>query len=367
MLKFKTAFVTFFPIIPDNMGSSTVINSRFKSWPFKKKIFQISHLQRINDNHTQTIFIDKESPINKILKLPQLIFSMYKFLKNSKNNLIIIEGASWIFYSFIVLISFKILLPNTKIIYISHSIESEIRKKYSNFVIFYLTKFLERLVFKYSTISTSVSNIEKYKIKNLYNHDPKLYPNAITLKNKITKQILKEDYIIYSGSYLYKPNKDAVDYLIKNIMPNLLKRFPNLKLVLTGGGFDKKITWVINMGIVKKKDLHNLIHFSKCMCVPLKFGSGTRIKIIEAMALGTIVISTKKGIEGIDLNNTEPPFIADDKKDIIKKIIYVIKENRILKRKSINDKSYYLKKFSMKTITNNFLKQNINTMFNEKL
>ena len=38
------------------------------------------------------------------------------------------------------------------------------------------------------------------------------------------------------------------------------------------------------------------------MCVPLKYGSGTRIKIIEALMLGTIVISSSKGIEGIKLN-----------------------------------------------------------------
>ena len=38
MKKFKTAFITFFPVVPDNMGSSAVINTRFKRWPLKKKI-----------------------------------------------------------------------------------------------------------------------------------------------------------------------------------------------------------------------------------------------------------------------------------------------------------------------------------------
>ena len=181
MLKFKTAFVTFFPVIPDNMGSSAVINSRFKNWPNKKKLFQLSHVKKINNHKIKTIFIKKENPINKIIKLPELIFKIFQFLKKSKNNLIIIEGASWIFYSFIVLFSFKIMLPNSKIIYISHSIESEIRKKYSNKLIYYLTKFLERFVFKYSYLSTSVSKLEQNKIKKLYDHETILYSNAITI------------------------------------------------------------------------------------------------------------------------------------------------------------------------------------------
>ena len=138
-----------------------------------------------------------------------------------------------------------------KILYLSHSVESEIRKKYSNILIFKLTKFLEKLVFKYADISTTVSTIEKKKIMKLYNSKTILYPNALTLDNEIKKQTLFKDYIIYSGSYLYKPNKNAIDTLNKKIMPMLLEKFPNLKLVLTGGGFNKRLPWVINKGIVK--------------------------------------------------------------------------------------------------------------------
>ena len=359
MFKFKTAFVTFFPIIPDNMGSSTVINSRFKNWPNKKKLFQISHLKDINNSNLKTIPIKSETPINRIVNLPKLIFEVFNFLKNSKNNLIVIEGASWIFYSFIVLFSFKLLLPSSKILYLSHSVESEIRKKYSNILIFKLTKFLERWVFKYADISTTVSAIEQKKIMKLYNSKTILYPNALTLDNEIKKQTLFKDYIIYSGSYLYKPNKNAIDTLNDKIMPKLLEKFPNLKLVLTGGGFNKKLPWVINKGIVKKKDLYNLIYYSKCMCVPLKFGSGTRIKIIEAMAVGAIVVSTIKGIEGIDLKSKNPPFVTDNIKKIRHIITTVISKNKDLKKKSFKQRNYYFEKYSMKKNTENFIKQNI--------
>tara|TARA_B110000483_G_scaffold238297_1_gene314643 strand:+ start:191 stop:1282 length:1092 start_codon:yes stop_codon:yes gene_type:complete len=359
MSKFKTAFITFFPVIPDNMGSSAVVNSRFKSWPYVKKLFQISHVKKINKHKIKTIFIKKESPINKIIKLPELIFQIFQFLKKTKNKVIIIEGASWIFYSFVVLFSLKILLPNSKIVYISHSVESEIRKKYSSVLIYYLTKFLERFVFKYSSISTSVSRLEKKKIKKLYNHETVLYRNAITIRNQNNKKKIEGDYIIYCGSYKYRPNKNAIDYLNDKIMPSLIKKIPNLKLVLTGGGFNKNLPWLINKEIVPKKDLYNLIYYAKCMCVPLKFGSGTRIKIIEALSLGAIVISTKKGIEGIELKNKNPPFVVNNTKLFLNTIFKVIKNNRNLKIKSLNDKSYYSEKYSMKNITINFINDHL--------
>ena len=363
MKKFKTAFITFFPVVPDNMGSSAVVNRRFKSWPYEKNIFQLSHVNKLNNKNLKTIFIKKANPLNKIIYLPKLINEVLKYLRGIKKKIIIIEGASWIFYSFVVLISFKILLPESKIIYISHSIESEIRKKYSNLIIFFLTKFLEKLVFKYSDISTSVSKIEKIKIKKLYNQKTILYPNGISINYKIKKIKPLNDYIIYSGSCFYKPNRVAVEYLNNKIMPNLLINFPNLKLILTGGGFSKKFPWLINKGIVSKKDLYDLIFFSKCMCVPLKFGSGTRIKIIEALSIGAIVLSTSKGIEGIELNKKNPPFVFNNSKKLLKSITYVLKNNNKIKKITVKNRSYYRKKYSMESITKNFVKKHSKDFF----
>ena len=358
MDKIKTAFVTFFPIKPDTMGSSAVVNSRYDSWPYKKKAFQISHVQRINNQNIETIFIKKENPINKILKLPEMIFRTLRFLKKAKKKILIIEGASWIFYSFFVIFFFKIFGSNIKIIYISHSVESEIRKKYSNKFIFLLTKLFEKLVFRFSDISTSVSVREKRKIKFLFNVNTILLPNGINLNPIKRKKILNYDYIIYTGSYSYKPNKVAIDILNKSIMPLLVKKIPNLKLVLTGGGFEKKYPWLVNKGIVPKSQLFNLLFFSKCLCVPLKFGSGTRIKIIEALSLGTVVISTKIGIEGIRLNFINPPFIINKDTKIVKKIIQIVKENKKFKKRAVNSSYFYLKNYSMKSIIKKFIYEN---------
>ena len=365
MIHNKTAFVTFFPVLPNNMGSSTVVNSRFKSWPKTKKLFQISHIKKINNKKIKTIFIKKETPIKKIFKLPELIIEIYKFIKPSKNKFVVIEGASWIFYSFTTIFFLKLILPDCKIIYISHSIESEIRKKYSNKFIYFLTKFLENLVLSFSDFSTTVSMKEKNKMLKLYRKNTKIYPNAIDIEEKKLKKKKSQFYIIYSGSYLYKPNKDAIDFLNQQVMPSIFKKFPKIKLILTGGGYSKIFPWLVNKGIVSKKKLYNLIYNAGCMCVPLKFGSGTRIKILEALTLGTIVISSSKGIEGIQLNKKNPPFIANDKKKIIKSLSNAYKHFYQLKKKSNKDKIFYKKTYSMKNITYNFIKSNLDKYFNE--
>ena len=354
----RSAFVTFFPITPDSMGSSAVVNSRYLYWPNEKKLFQISHLKKINNKNIQTIFIRKESPFYKILKLPEITLRVFKYLKQSKKKILILEGASWIFYSFFLIFFLKIFIPKIKIIYISHGIESEIRKKYSNLLIFLLTKIIEKFVFHFADIATSVSNKDRKKIEKQFKKKTKILPNGINLKKFKKRKEIKDDYIIYTGSYLYRPNKQAIDLLNQNIMPNLVKKFPKIKLVLTGGGYKKTFPWLINKNIVSKDRLYNLIYFSKCMCIPLKFGYGTRIKIIEALSLGAIVISSKKGIEGIQIRKKNPPFIISENELFAKKIIEIIKKNKIFKKKSETEKNYYLREYSMKNILKKFINEN---------
>ena len=65
----KTAFVAFYTVYPSNMGSSEVSSSFFETWSGDKKIFQISHLKKINNKKIFTCFIKKENPFYKISKI----------------------------------------------------------------------------------------------------------------------------------------------------------------------------------------------------------------------------------------------------------------------------------------------------------
>ena len=109
-------------------------------------------------------------------------------------------------------------------------------------------------------------------------------------------------------------------------MPRINKKFPKLKLLLTGGGFSKKKNFLLNLGILPKSKLLNIIYNSKLMVLPIDKGTGTRIKIIEAILIGAKILTTKKGIEGISLKKNKNINIRNKKLfyNYIKKI-YTIK------------------------------------------
>jgi hypothetical protein len=367
--KNKYAFVAFYPVFPNISGSSEVSGSFFKYWPSNnKKIFYITHLKDNNKNNKlQPIKIIKENPYFKIIALISLCFKIIIFLQKTKKPYLIIEGPSWIFYSYMTIKVIKLFVPDAKIIYHSHSIEYEIRKKFNNKIISYLTYFLEKKVFRLSNFSTSVSKNEYRKIYSLYNKKTIIFENGINLNKikKISKKKINYKYLIYTGSYLYKPNKEAIDILVNNIMPKILICHPNLKLIITGGGYYKKTEykWLINKDKLKKKQLYYYLKHAECLVTPLLYGSGTRIKILEALCVGTNVITTPIGIEGIRyLNKNNNPLIINNIK------LFPMYINKLLKNKKkyINKKDilFYKTKYSMQNLTKNFYKKVINE--NEK-
>ena len=343
----KSAVVSFFDAYPPKSGAGVVIYDFFSSWPdLNKCLFQMS-THKFYKNKIKNINIFYNKPIFKIIFLPVLILKLLKYFNNEKKKILIIEGASWVFYSYVVIFFLKKLLSNVFIIYRSHNIEYEIRKKRSSFFIYLATKYFEKKVFSISDISTTVSILEQKKIKKYYGIQTKLFPNSIrindynALKFKAIKNLPK-NFILFCGSYEYKPNKFAIDFIINKILPTLRKK--NIFLVLTGSKSSINFNYknVINLNYVKKSQLKFLYRNSICLMVPLSEGYGTRVKIIESLILGTNVITTQKGIEGIDHKNNSRIVVTNSKKKMISSIYNFMKrKSNKLKNRNKSMLKYY--------------------------
>ena len=142
-----------------------------------------------------------------------------------------------------------------------------------------------------------------------------IIPNCININNYIDYEMTggnKEDnvfHILFIGSLSYFPNTDAVYSICTKIAPEFTNEF---KFIIIGKNppiFDKPKN-VYFLGFVE--DIRKYIYEADICIAPLRYGSGTRLKIIEYMAMGKPVISTSKGAEGIDYINGENIIIEDD-------------------------------------------------------
>ena len=235
---------------------------------------------------------------------------------------------SWIGYSLILILLIKTFIRNTKIVYKSHSIEYEIRKKNSNFIIYKLSKYFEKKVFEFSDLSTSVSINEKKKIYKYYKEKTFLFFNTIEFSKKKTFKKINKNYILFSGSYDYKPNAYSIDQLVNFIMPKLHKIEPDIELLIFGNdNLSYTRSWLKFEKVSKNKYLRYLSN-AIAIVVPSNESYGSKVKIIEALCYGTPVITTKTGFTGINSLNKLQPSIEKNNKSIIQKIIK-IKNSRV--------------------------------------
>jgi glycosyltransferase involved in cell wall biosynthesis len=109
----------------------------------------------------------------------------------------------------------------------------------------------------------------------------------------------KHPMVLFFGSLDYLPNRQAVEEIYQHIAPAVTDRVPNAKFVIAGkqGRFTFEHPNVDRVGFVP--DIAACIKQSDLVIVPLKMGSGMRMKIIESLACGKTVISTSEGAAGI--------------------------------------------------------------------
>jgi glycosyltransferase involved in cell wall biosynthesis len=127
---------------------------------------------------------------------------------------------------------------------------------------------------------------------------------------------------LFLGSLDWRPNLDAVYFLLDNVWPSIRLRYPNAHLDIVGRSpcqaLIKRITAVSGCSLhANVPDVRPFLATSTAMLVPLRVGGGSRLKVLEAAAAGLPVISTAVGIEGLELEAGTYYILADTAEEMI--------------------------------------------------
>jgi glycosyltransferase involved in cell wall biosynthesis len=149
-------------------------------------------------------------------------------------------------------------------------------------------------------------------------------------------EVEEKNSLVFLGNYLHYPNVDAVLYFHTEIWPRLKEALPGIKFYVVGQSPPPEIAGlaadksIIVTGTVD--DVTPYLKRAQVFICPVRLGGGFRGKILEAMALGRPVVSTRLGAEGIPASDRENIILADNAEDFIKGIADLIGNHQLYQR-----------------------------------
>lgn len=122
--------------------------------------------------------------------------------------------------------------------------------------------------------------------------------------------------LVFNGSLTYSANYDAMQWFLVEVWPRIRAQAPKATLAITGSTEGVDLAGLALDGSVTLlgyvEDVRIPVAGAAVAVAPIRQGGGTRLKILEAMALGTPVVATSKGAEGLDVADGEHLLLADD-------------------------------------------------------
>ncbi|NJD22504.1 MAG: glycosyltransferase [Melioribacter sp.] len=176
-------------------------------------------------------------------------------------------------------------------------------------------------------------------------HIPKfLIPNGVDTSYFTPQPTELEPYsMVFTGMMGYFPNYDGMLYFLDEIFPLILKKIPQAKVYIVGNSppkclQDRSADNIIVTGFVE--DVRPYVWRSSLYVVPLRMGGGTRLKVLEALAMKKPVVTTSIGCEGINVVDGESVLIEDDPKEFAMRTIELL--NDLAMRKILSSNGYDL-------------------------
>lgn len=323
--------------------------------PLKHYIPPSEYLPLVNELGIKVVVHEINTNPNPFAALKNLLFSnlsyilerfydkkyenlLINLLQNNKYDLIQLEGSQLALY----LDAIKKYAPNTPIALRSHNVEYEIWER---------TAKTEKNLFKKWFYQNNAERFKKWEIEQFKRIDY-IFPVSVrdekTIRNfapnkkyytinfgidlkEYPKQTidLKSISLAFLGALDWIPNQEALLWFLENVWSRIDGYYEGLEFYIAGR---KAPDWLIkkiksyNVNFVGEVDSSkDYIIQHPIFVVPLMAGGGVRIKIIEQMALGRVIISTAIGAEGLEVMNGENIMIAETSDDFIRDIDYLLR------------------------------------------
>jgi glycosyltransferase involved in cell wall biosynthesis len=221
-------------------------------------------------------------------------------------------------------------MPQAKTILDAHNIDSKLNGSKT-------TRLIEENLFKYVDQFWGCSKNDVAELQEMNNCriSAVVVPNGVKTidKNYVIDKSGCKKKLLFCGSLNYQPNIQGLIWFFDKVWPIVTANIKDIELSIIGRGDTKQLEHLksdkrIDL-IGEVDDVEPYYRESYISIVPLLSGSGTRLKILEAMSFGNPIVTTHKGIEGIEAKNLKEAIIVEKPEDFAKGIYEIIQNPEI--------------------------------------
>lgn len=165
--------------------------------------------------------------------------------------------------------------------------------------------------------------------------------------------------IVFTGSMDWLPNEDGVLWFVRDVLPEIRNCVPGVSFTVVGRKPSSKVRQLVDsfpdIQITGRvEDVRPYLAESSVFVVPIRIGGGTRIKIFEAMASGTPVVSTSVGAEGLPVVDQDHLLKADTAETFARAVVTLLRDQRLSARLAEQAKLFVSENFDWARISDQF-------------
>lgn len=182
-----------------------------------------------------------------------------------------------------------------------------------------------------ATCCIATSNADSELVASHTGRDVPIIRNGVDVGYfQSTQAEVKQNSIVFVGAMRYRPNADAAHWFVERILPTVRKSVPEVTFAIIGADPPAEIRALADEPGVSVTgtvaDIRPWLQSAYIAVAPLRIGSGTRIKILEAFAAGRPVVSTTVGATGIDAGHRTHLLLADDADGFAASVVELLTE-----------------------------------------
>lgn len=322
----RTMFLAFFPVYPPASGASSVSCSLAQHTPGERWLVQMADdpgRRMLGDRWELVTLPWVSSRIGKLVNLRRRVRQMVRWCRRTEPETIVLEGASWVLYHWFLLRALRRAGLKAEVVYHAHNVEYLLRQQRHGRVVRGLTHWAENRVVHGADRVLACSPVDRDEFERLYGLRPDILPNGVDIERYAVvseedvdglraRYGLEGEIVLFMGMYSYRPNREALDFLVGEVFENVVRRRPGARLLVLGGAIPHERPWLIVPGLVSHEDLPGILRACQVGVAPIFSGSGTRVKILEYLAGGLPVVATSKGAEGLGLVDEDHLLVRED-------------------------------------------------------